>query len=156
MFKKFACFLAALITATAFAAVEANTASEAELDSIKGIGPSMSRQIMTARAQRPFKNWTDLIDRLKGVGPKTAGKFSEQGLTVNGAALDAAAAAASQDAKQAKPKARGKSHARSETAEGSQGATGDKTQKGAAAKTADQPAVKAVKPSDKPAAKRAD
>ena len=100
MFKKFLCLIAALIAATAFAAVEANSASEADLDGIKGIGPSMSRQILTERAKRPFKDWTDLIDRLKGVGPKTALSFSSEGLTVNGSAFDASTAPAPNAQKQ--------------------------------------------------------
>lgn len=104
MFKKFLCLIAALVAATAFAAVDVNKASEADLDGIKGIGPAMSRQILTERAKRPFKDWTDLIDRLKGVGPKTAFKFSAEGLTVNGSAFDAAKAPAPTDKKKAEKK----------------------------------------------------
>ena len=81
--KLFAVFLA-LFTAMAFAAVDANRATPAELDGIKGIGPAISGKIVEERGKAPFKNWQDMIDRVKGVGEVNAAKFSESGLTVNG------------------------------------------------------------------------
>lgn len=93
MLKK---LLAALVMSCAtlsFAAVDVNTASAAELDSIKGIGPGMSTRIMDERKKAPFKDWTDLISRVKGVGSKNAAKFSTGGLTVNGSAYSGAPAA---------------------------------------------------------------
>ena len=98
----------------AFAAVDVNKGSEAELDGIKGIGPATSKQIMAERKKAEFKNWDDLISRVKGLGEKTAVKLSEGGLTVGGAsykpaadAKKAAAAPAKTDAKaEAKPAAK--------------------------------------------------
>ena len=78
--------LAALLASTAMAAVDVNTASENDLDSIKGIGPSTASRMMAARKQAPFKDWNDLIQRLSGLGEKRAAKLSAEGLTVNGAA----------------------------------------------------------------------
>jgi competence protein ComEA len=82
----------ALVSATVFAAVDVNKASQAELESIKGIGPAVSTRIVDARKTAAFKDWGDLAQRVKGVGDRSAAKFSAQGLTVNGAAFDAATA----------------------------------------------------------------
>jgi competence protein ComEA len=85
MFKKFIVALAALIAATAFAAVDVNKATQAELESIKGIGPTISTLILSERKKGAFKDWNDFTTRVKGVGDVSAGKFSEGGLTLNGA-----------------------------------------------------------------------
>ena len=85
MFKKIIAAFAALLAATAFAAVDANKASQAELEAIKGIGPVISTLIISERKKSNFKDWNDLVVRVKGVGDKSAEKFSEAGLTVNGA-----------------------------------------------------------------------
>ena len=74
----------ALCSSLAWAEVDVNQANVAALDSIRGIGPSMSRKIMLEREQGEFKNWTDLMVRVPGVKNKIASKFSAQGLTVNG------------------------------------------------------------------------
>lgn len=66
------------------AGVDVNAASEAELDGIKGIGPSLSRKILAERQRGDFKDWADLIKRVKGIQPKAAQRLSEAGLTVNG------------------------------------------------------------------------
>jgi len=79
---------AALALASAQAqAVEANQASPADLDAIKGIGPVMVERIVSARQQRPFANWSDFSNRVRGVGPATATRLSANGLTVNGRRL---------------------------------------------------------------------
>ncbi len=93
MLKKILVLLSLLYAAFAFAAVDANTASAADLDSVKGIGPGMSSRIIKERKKSEFKDWADFISRVKGVGEKNAAKFSAAGLTVNGAAYTAAAAA---------------------------------------------------------------
>jgi competence protein ComEA len=85
MFKQIILALGALVAATAFAAVDINKASQAELESVKGIGPSLSTKIMSERQKAPFKDWNDLTTRVKGVGDSAASKFSQNGLTVNGA-----------------------------------------------------------------------
>jgi len=68
MLKKILAGLLAFIAAAAFAAVDVNKASQAELEAIKGIGPAISGKILEARKASPFKDWQDLIDRVKGVG----------------------------------------------------------------------------------------
>ncbi|MEY4753872.1 MAG: hypothetical protein RJA44_1547 [Pseudomonadota bacterium] len=76
--------LMALCTALALAATEANQASQSELETVKGIGPAMSGRILDERKKAQFKDWPDLIDRVKGVGDTNAQRYSEAGLTVNG------------------------------------------------------------------------
>ena len=92
MFKKVLAFFAAMSLVAAFAAVDVNKATEAELDGIKGIGPATTKVIVSERKKAEFKNWDDFIARVKGVGDKSAAKFSAEGLTVSGAAYTGPAA----------------------------------------------------------------
>ena len=105
MFKKILAAVAMLSAAAAFAAVDANKASVAELDGLKGVGPAMSQRIVDARKQGEFKSWDDFMARVKGVKEKTAEKLSGEGLTVNGQPYKAAAAAPAAPAKPAQPAA---------------------------------------------------
>ncbi len=92
MLKKALALLLSLAATLAMAAVDVNTASEADLDSIKGIGPGTSGKMLEARKTGKFKDWTDLIERVPGIGDKRAAKLSAEGLTVNGAKYPPAAA----------------------------------------------------------------
>ena len=65
-------------------ALEINQANEAELDSIKGMGPAMTRKLLIARAEKIFTNWKDLMSRVAGIGKAKAQQFSDQGVLVNG------------------------------------------------------------------------
>ena len=98
--------LAALcIAAFAFAAqaaVDVNKANQAELETVKGIGPGLSTKILDARKAGAFKDWNDLADRVGGVGPGNAAKFSQAGLTVNHTGYDGSAPAAKAPVKAAK------------------------------------------------------
>lgn len=94
MFKKILAVSAMLFAAAAFAAVDVNKGSAADLDGLKGVGPSMSKRILDARQKGEFKDWGDFMERVKGVKEKTAAKLSAEGLTVNGKAFTAPAAAA--------------------------------------------------------------
>jgi competence protein ComEA len=67
-----------------FLATEINQATEAELDSVKGLGPASTARILEARAQGYFKGWADLMRRVKGIKTAQAAKLSEAGLRVNG------------------------------------------------------------------------
>ncbi len=91
MFKFIAATVLTLLSAAALAAVDVNKASQAELESVKGIGPSMSTKIVDARKGGPFADWSDLQSRVKGVGHGNAARFSADGLTINGARYSAAA-----------------------------------------------------------------
>ncbi len=70
------------------AGVEANTATEAELDSVKGLGPSSTTRILAAREKAAFKDWSDFMARVKGIKPPKAAQLSGAGLTVNGTAFE--------------------------------------------------------------------
>ena len=107
MFKKLLLAVATLIATMgfAFAQVDVNKADQAALDSVKGIGPKMSKTIIDERKKGgDFKDWADFEKRVKGVGEKNASKLSQAGLTLNGQAKPNAPAAAKTDAK-SKPKA---------------------------------------------------
>jgi competence protein ComEA len=55
----------------AMAAVNLNTASVAELDQLKGVGPGKAKAIVEYRTKNgPFKSVDDL-GKVKGFGPKT-------------------------------------------------------------------------------------
>jgi len=90
VFKKILLIITLLYAAAAFAAVDVNKATAAELDGIKGIGPGLSTKILDERKNGNFKDWSDFIARVGGVGEKTAAKFSTEGLTVNGKKFSAA------------------------------------------------------------------
>jgi competence protein ComEA len=70
--------------APAWAAPDVNQASLAELESLPGIGPGTSGRILEERQKDPFKDWADLIRRVKGLGSTSAARLSAAGLTVNG------------------------------------------------------------------------
>ncbi len=103
MFKKIIALIVTLSAAVCFAALDFNKASEAELDSIKGIGPGTSAKILDERKKASFKDWNDFITRVKGIGEVKAAGFSAEGVTVNGAAFKPTTAAANKpkDAKKA-------------------------------------------------------
>lgn len=75
-----------LLASHAWAGLDVNTASEADLDSLRGVGPSLSARILSQRALQPFAHWADLMQRVKGLRAATAHRLSAQGLTVNGVA----------------------------------------------------------------------
>ncbi len=135
MLKKILALAAMLITSLAMAAVDVNKATEAQLDSVKGIGPGTSKLILDERKKGPFKNWDDFIARVKGVGEARAANLSEAGLRVGSAAYKpASAAAAKKD-----DKAAAKDEKKSEKAEAKADA------KAAAAAPAAKPAASAAK-----------
>lgn len=67
-------------------AVDANTANRAQLEQLRHIGPPLADAILVARDKDgAFKDWADLIARVRGIRDAKAGKLSEAGLTVGGA-----------------------------------------------------------------------
>ena len=86
--RNFIALLAAVFAFQAFAAVNVNQASQAELETVKGIGPGLSSKIVKARQTAEFKSWGDLVERVSGIGPGNAARFSKAGLTVSGAAYE--------------------------------------------------------------------
>ncbi|MFM7227814.1 MAG: ComEA family DNA-binding protein [Betaproteobacteria bacterium] len=97
MLKKFWLPTLALLmfAGSVFAAVDVNSADQAALDSITGVGPATSKAILAERKKNGnFKDWADLERRVKGVGSRNAVKLSAAGLTVNGKSYEGASAAA--------------------------------------------------------------
>lgn len=84
MLKQLIATISMCLAGLAFAATDANKASETELTAVKGIGPAIATRIIQAREQGPFKNWDDLISRVNGIAATNAQKFSDGGLTING------------------------------------------------------------------------
>ncbi|KVD12542.1 competence protein ComE [Burkholderia ubonensis] len=81
--------------ASAWAAVDVNTAGEDALIGIKGIGPARAKVILDERsAHGPFKNADDLAARVKGMGGHTVERLQREGLTVGAAGAGASPAAA--------------------------------------------------------------
>ena len=87
----------------AFAAVDVNQATRADLETVRGIGPGLSGKIVDARKTGNFKNWGDLVERVGGIGEGNAAKLSQAGLTVGGGTFDGKPVAA-MPAKEAKAK----------------------------------------------------
>jgi competence protein ComEA len=80
------CLLATLFLASAaMAAVDVNKATEADLDGLNGVGPATTQLILKERKKGDFKDWADLMHRVKGIGDVRATKLSAAGLTVSGA-----------------------------------------------------------------------
>lgn len=77
----------AWLAAAALASVEVNSASQAELEAVQGIGVAMSTVIIAERRRRTFDDWADFAARVPGVGGRNAARLSSSGLVVNGAAL---------------------------------------------------------------------
>ncbi|WP_234744713.1 ComEA family DNA-binding protein [Burkholderia sp. WTPI3] len=88
MLKKLLMLFVALslsLAAGLAAAVEVNTADQAALESVKGLGPVKSKAIIDERTKNgPFKDADDLANRVKGLGTKSVGHLEENGLTIGG------------------------------------------------------------------------
>lgn len=82
--KTTAVLVSSLLAGTCWAQVELNNATEIDLDGLRGMGPALTRQVLSERQTRTFESWADLLQRVKGIGPKKAGSLSEQGLRVQG------------------------------------------------------------------------
>jgi competence protein ComEA len=149
MFRKlFATVFAALlfaVSAGAWAAVDVNRANQAELETVKGIGPGLSGKILKAREAGAFKSWADMIERVSGVGPGNAAKFSQAGLTVGSAAFDASSLPAT-ETKASKGRAGAKAKG---AGDGSSATQGSNT-----AEAAEATAASGAKPARAPKANR--
>jgi len=93
------------VAGTALAAVDVNTADEAALTSLKGVGPATAKRIVDARGKGgPFKDAGDLAERVSGIGPKSVANLEQAGLTF-GKVAAAPAKAAGKSAPKAAPMA---------------------------------------------------
>jgi competence protein ComEA len=117
LMKTMAIAATVLYAAFSFAAVDVNKATAAELESVKGVGPSISGKILDERKKSNFKDWNDMLSRISGIGEKSAAKLSANGLTVSGATFKGVAADAKADKKaeaKAEPKADAKADKKAE------------------------------------------
>lgn len=75
--KKIVWFVVALFASInmAFAAVNLNTASQAELQTLKGVGPAKAKAIIEDRAKNGAFKSVDDLDRVKGFSKKTVEKL---------------------------------------------------------------------------------
>jgi competence protein ComEA len=77
-----------LLSGHAFAKVEINSADQAALESVRGLGPSKAKAILLERKKNgPFKDSADLHTRVKGIGEKTVERLMQNGLTINNKAV---------------------------------------------------------------------
>jgi len=69
--------------------LDANTATQAELAQMISLGADVAAQIVTARSERTFKDWADLVKRVVGLGAAQTAVFaSVNGLNVDGRSLE--------------------------------------------------------------------
>ena len=68
--------------AGAASALDANTATQAELETLRGVGPALSARIVEARRTRPFADLDDLKGRVRGIGDSNLRRMREAGLAV--------------------------------------------------------------------------
>jgi len=75
-------------------ALDVNAATQEQLREVRGIGPKTAQIIVEERDRSGrYESFSDLSDRVKGIGPKKAAALQASGLTI-GASAPAAAAAA--------------------------------------------------------------
>lgn len=73
-----------MFTGTVYAAVNINTATQAELETLQGIGPAKAKAIVDHRKKNgPFKSPSDL-EKVNGIGPGIMKRIRKD-ITVSGA-----------------------------------------------------------------------
>ena len=82
--KMMTAIVSVMLAGIAWAQVDLNKATEMELDGLKGLGPAMTREVMREREKALFRDWPDVMQRVKGIGPKKAANLSGQGVRVKG------------------------------------------------------------------------
>jgi len=77
---------ALLFTASGAQALDLNTATQAQLVALRGIGPKTAQTIIAERQRGGrYQSLQDLSDRVRGIGAKKARALQKAGLTVGGA-----------------------------------------------------------------------
>ncbi len=80
------------MTSAALAAVDLNTATQAELEAVKGIGPSKAKAILVYREKHGAFKSVDELAKVKGFGKTSAAKM-KKAFTVVGASASGLPAA---------------------------------------------------------------
>jgi len=79
MKKKIMMFVSALaFSASAWAAVDLNTASESDLEAVKGIGPTKAQAIIEYRKKNGGFKSVDDLDNVKGFGKKSVDNLRKE------------------------------------------------------------------------------
>ena len=60
-----------IFTGTAYAAVDINTATQSELETLHGIGPAKARAIIDYRKKKGLFKTPGDLEKVKGIGPAT-------------------------------------------------------------------------------------
>ncbi|SCX62677.1 helix-hairpin-helix domain-containing protein [Nitrosospira sp. Nsp1] len=71
-------------TGAAYAAVNINTATQAELETLQGIGPAKAKAIIDHRKKNGSFKSADGLEKVKGIGPATLKRLRKD-ITVGGA-----------------------------------------------------------------------
>jgi len=75
----------ALAMASSAHALDVNSASAEQLETLRGVGPKMARVIVKERQRGGrFESIEDFSDRVRGIGPKKSRALQAAGLTVGG------------------------------------------------------------------------
>ncbi|MEX3934767.1 ComEA family DNA-binding protein [Paraburkholderia phymatum] len=111
-------------------AVEVNTADQAALESVKGIGPVHAKAIIDERTKNgPFKDADDLANRVKGIGEKSVKNLEAAGLTINGSSTPPTGATSKPAATTSKPAAAPATTAQTPPSAPAEAASGTKASK---------------------------
>lgn len=76
-------YLLLMLAAVPAWALDINQADARQLQTLKGIGPSMAERILAERARGGFHDFEDLASRVKGVGAARIRQWQGQGATVS-------------------------------------------------------------------------
>jgi competence protein ComEA len=69
-------------------ALDANTATAAQLETLNGVGPRTAQLIVQERERAgPYESLEDLSDRVRGIGLKRLARLRDAGLTAGGGAV---------------------------------------------------------------------
>jgi len=122
------CVAFMLSIGAALAAVDVNTADQAALEAVKGLGPVKSKAIVDERTKNgPYKDADDLANRVKGLGTKSVAKLEENGLTIGGSSLPPTGKTSTPSSTKPQGGAAPNSTVRSSTAATSPAATNERT-----------------------------
>ncbi|MEW5892272.1 MAG: helix-hairpin-helix domain-containing protein [Pseudomonadota bacterium] len=83
-------FLAFGLSATAWAAVDINTASQSELEAVKGLGPAKARAIIEYREKHGAFKSVDDLTHVKGLGKASVAKLKGELMVAEAKAADKA------------------------------------------------------------------
>ena len=67
-----------LVSVSAFAAVDLNTATQSELESVKGIGPAKAKAIILHREKNGAFKSVDDLEQVKGFGKASVSKVKAE------------------------------------------------------------------------------